>query len=200
MLNVLSLFTGYDGMGLGLQLAGIEYKTVGYCDNDKFIQDLLRQRIKDGLLQDAPIIDNIYTDWSPYFGLVGLLTGGFPCQPNSIANSNRQGEFDPRNCWPATRECIVQVRPQYVILENVTGILSGIDGRPPYAGNVIADLVSIGYDTLWDCVSASDAGAPHRRLRWWCFAWLPSKLADSDSERLRVWLDKKRGVKERLIQ
>ena len=51
-----------------------------------------------------------------------------------------------------------------------TGILSGDDGRPPYAGLVVGQLSEIGYDAEWRVVSAEDAGAPHKRERWWCLA------------------------------
>ena len=172
VLHELSLFTGYNGFGLGLRLAGIKTRTVGYCDNDKYIQDLLRQRIHDGLLWDAPIISNVSTfDFSVYRGLVDVITAGFPCQPHSVAG-NRAGESDKRNLWPDTRRAISEVGPSYVFLENVPGILTN-----RYGGRVIGDLSEMGYDCRWGIVSAGDVGAPHLRKRWFCFAY---KVDDSE--------------------
>ena len=169
VLTELSLFTGYAGFSLGLRLAGVKTLTLGYCDNDKFIQKLITKRIDDGLLDDAPIIGDICTfDWSIYRGLVGLITAGFPCQPHSQAG-RRQGEDDPRNLWPNTRDCISKVGSKFVMLENVAGLLVPNDGRSTgYAATVIGELSELGYDCRWGLVSAASTGAPHRRSRWWC--------------------------------
>jgi DNA (cytosine-5)-methyltransferase 1 len=186
----LSLFTGYAGFSLGLRIAGLPTKTIGYCDNDKYIQKLLQARIKDGYIDDAPIISDIRADWTPYRGLVDIITAGFPCQPHSHAGK-RKGEADERNLWPDTRRCISEVEPRFVLLENVPGIVSN-----GYAGVVAGELSEIGYDAVWGIVSAADIGAPHRRKRWWCFAW----LADSESERYRGWSSTERGDGERFVQ
>ena len=164
-MNELSLFTGYAGFSLGLKLAGLKTRTVGYCDNEKYIQQLLQKRIEDELLDDAPIFSDIRTDWSPYRGLVDIITAGFPCQPHSHAGK-RKGSEDSRNLWPDTLRCISEVEPSYAILENVPGILSN-----GYASIVTGQLSEIGYSSQWHIVSAADAGAPHLRKRWWCFAW-----------------------------
>ena len=186
-LRELSLFTGYGGFGLGLKIANVNIRTVGYCDNDKYIQQLLQQRIKDGLIDDAPIISDIRQfDWGLYRGVASLITAGFPCQPHSHAGK-RKGKDDDRNLWPDTLRVIKAVRPSYVLLENVPGILSSTGdsdmestgselgdvttGTPGYAATIIGQLSEIGYDCQWDVVSAEEAGAPHRRQRWWCFAW-----------------------------
>ena len=166
VLRELSLFTGYAGFSLALKIANIKTRTVGYCDNDKYIQQLLQQRIKDGLIDDAPIISDIRQfDWGLYRGVASLISAGFPCQPHSHAGK-RAGEADERNLWPDTRRCISEVAPRYVLLENVPGIISN-----GYAGTVVGELSELGYDATWGIVSAEDAGAPHRRQRWWCFAW-----------------------------
>ena len=170
----LSLFTGYAGFSLGLRIAGLPTKTIGYCDNDTYIQKLLQARIKDGYIDDAPIISDIRADWTPYRGLVDIITAGFPCQPHSHAGK-RKGEADERNLWPDTRRCISEVEPRFVLLENVPDIVSN-----GYAGVVAGELSEIGYDAVWGLVSAADIGAPHLRKRWWCFAW----LADSGYEGL----------------
>ena len=165
-MNELSLFTGYAGFSLGLKLAGLKTKTIGYCDNDSYIQKLLQQRIKDNLIDDAPIIGDIRSfDFSIYRGVCDIVSAGFPCQPHSHAG-HRKGSEDNRNLWPDTLRCISEVGPSYAILENVPGILSN-----GYASIVTGQLSEIGYDSQWGIVSAADAGAPHLRKRWWCLAY-----------------------------
>jgi DNA (cytosine-5)-methyltransferase 1 len=172
-LTELSLFTGYGGLTLGLRLTGLPVRTIGYCDNEHYIQKLIKARIKDGFLDDAPVIGDICTDWTPYRGLVDIITAGFPCQPHSNAGK-REGEADERNLWPDTRRCISEVGPRFVLLENVPGIISN-----GYAGVVTGELSELGYDAVWGIVSAADVGAPHLRKRWWCLG----VMADSEHKR-----------------
>ena len=164
-MNHLSLFSGYEGFGLGLRLAGIPIRTVGYVEVDEYCQQLLQARIRDGYLDWAPIIRDIRcADFRPMAGLVDIITAGFPCQPHSFAGK-RLGADDERNLWPDTLRTIGEVGPDYVLLENTPGILSN-----GYAGTVVGQLSEIGYDARWAVVSAADVGAPHRRERWWCLA------------------------------
>jgi DNA (cytosine-5)-methyltransferase 1 len=166
-MNELSLFSGYGGFSLGLRAAGINSRTIGWCDNDKYVQKIIRARIKDGYLDDAPVIGDIRSfNWELYRGLVDIITAGFPCQPHSQAGKGA-GEADARNLWPDTRRCISEVRPRWVLLENVPGIVAN-----GYAGTVVGELSELGYDATWGIVSAETAGAPHLRQRWWCLAEL----------------------------
>jgi DNA (cytosine-5)-methyltransferase 1 len=169
-MNVLSLFTGYEGFGLGLKLAGVDTQHVGYVEIDPYAQQLIQQRIEDGHLDWAPIITDIKTaDFRPMAGLVDLITAGFPCQPHSTAG-RRLGEADSRDLWPDTLATIGTVAPAYVLLENVPGLLFGNGEREPYGGKVVGQLSDIGYDAQWQLIPASAAGAPHLRWRWWCLA------------------------------
>lgn len=96
-------------------------------------------------------------DWSTV-APIDILTAGYPCQPFSLAG-DRKGQDDVRHLWPYVAEAVRQLRPRYVLLENVRGHLSlGF-------GDVLGDLASIGYDAQWCVVRASAAGAPHRRER-----------------------------------
>ena len=172
MLNELSLFSGYSGMTLGLRLAGLEVRTVGYCEIEPYCQELLRRRIRDGFLDWAPIITNINgADFRPMAGLVDIITAGFPCQPHSKAG-RRLGKEDKRNLWPDTLRVIRDVGPRYVLLENVQGLADGAD---PYAAEIIGQLSEVGMDAVWGLHSAAKAGAPHRRERWWCLAYSTGK-------------------------
>ena len=169
-LHELSLFSGYGGFSLGLRLAGLDVRTVCYVEREPYAQAVIRARIADGHLDDAPLWDDVRTfDGGPWSGAVDIVTAGFPCQPHSIAG-RRAGDADERNLWPDTLRVVREVRPHYVLLEN-----AGIDLRdgvaPAYAYTVLADLAGIGYDARWASVPAAAVGAPHLRWRWWCLAY-----------------------------
>ena len=173
MIRHLSLFSGYDGMSLGLKLAGWPIQTAAYVENDPWCQKVLRARMGDGSLNVGEIYGDITEfDPTPWQGHIDLISAGFPCQPHSFAGSRRiaKGEFDPRNLWPETREIIRVVGPEWVVLENVPGILSGNDGRQGYGISVLGELSELGFDARWGIHSAADAGAPHLRKRWWVLA------------------------------
>ena len=164
-MNHLSLFTGYGGFDLGLRLANLQIRTVMYVEWERYPQEIIKARIKDGTLDDAPIWADISTlDGSQLRGVVDIITGGFPCQPHSVAGKG-QGAGDDRNLWPDTARIIGEVRPRYVLLENVPGIIAN-----RYIGTVLGSLSELGYDTEWGIVSAAEAGALHLRKRWWCLA------------------------------
>ena len=170
--RVLDLFSGYGGFALGLRLAGLDATTVCYVEWDPFCQQIIRRRQRDGLLDDAPIWDDIKSfDGRPWRGCVDIITAGFPCQPHSMAGARKiaRGLSDDRDLWPDTLRIISEVRPAHVILENVPGLLADGD-RPAYAGVVIGGLVEQRYDAEWMLVSAAEAGAPHLRKRWWLVA------------------------------
>lgn len=163
----LSLFSGAGGGLLATQhLLG--WTTVGYVDNDEYCQRVLAQRIEDGHLDRAPIfgdIDDFLESGAAreYRGFVDVVTGGFPCQPFSLAGDQR-GPGDPRNKWPATFEVIRGVEPEWVFLENVPGLRSR---RHDYFAQILQDLAESGFDVRWDCVPARAVGAPHQRDRLW---------------------------------
>ena len=104
-------------------------------------------------------------DGRGFAGKVDILTGGFPCQPHSVAGK-REGARDERNLWPETARLIGEVGPRYVLLENVPGILAN-----GYGGTVVGELSELGYDCRWGVVSAADVGANHLRKRWWVLAY-----------------------------
>ncbi len=184
-LTELSLFSGYGGFSLGLKLAGrllgFEVRTVGYVEIERYCQEILQARIRDGWLDDAPIWDDVHTfDGEPWRGVVDIVTAGFPCQPFSHAGK-RKGGLDDRNLWPQTVRVIRAVRPRLVLLENVSGLLSVRRRGRYYVQEIFRHLAESGYDAVWKSIPASDAGAPHKRLRWFCLAH-----ASDDHGRTRV--------------
>ncbi len=167
-MNGLSLFSGAGIGELAFKQIFPDYRTIGYVEWDKYCQEVIRARIRDGILDDGPIFGDIRQFNERYAGLytgkVDWLSGGFPCQPFSVAG-NRAGEADERNMWPATRDTIRIIRPRYVFLENVPGLIAH-----GYIRRVFGDLAEMRYDCEWDIVGAADVGAPHRRKRLWIMA------------------------------
>jgi DNA (cytosine-5)-methyltransferase 1 len=163
----LSLFSGAGGGLLGTKLLG--WTHCGYVEYNDYCQKVIRQRILDGILENAPIFGDIRTFIdegyaASYQGMVDIVTAGFPCQPFSVAGKQK-GEDDERNMWPQTRTVISEVRPDRVLLENVPGLL--VSG---YFGVILDDLASMGYDVKWGVLGADSVGLPHHRARLWMVA------------------------------
>ena len=173
-MHELSLFSGAGGGLLGTKLLG--WRAVGYVERDAYCQAILEARIRDGLLDHAPIFGDIRAflrdGWADrYRGLVDVVTAGFPCQPFSVAG-RRKACGDERNLWPETAAVLERVQPAFALLENVPGLLSArsVDGHR-YFGNVLGDLAALGFDAEWCVLGADDVGAPHRRKRLWILAY-----------------------------
>ena len=93
---------------------------------------------------------------------ITLISGGFPCQPHSVAGV-RKGSTDERNLWPEFRRIIGEIQPRWVLAENVPGLFTS-DARR-FFGTILADLAEMGYSAGWATYGAVDVGAPHRRYR-----------------------------------
>lgn len=161
----LALFAGAGG-GLLATKHLFGWRTICYVENATYPVEVIKARIRDGYLDDAPIWDDANTfDGHPWTGLVDVITAGFPCQPFSQAGKGL-AEKDPRNGWPATIRIIREVRPRFALLENVPNLLS-----KPYARTIFGELAEAGYDARWDCISAEEIGANHKRERLWVVAY-----------------------------
>lgn len=164
----LSLFTGCGGGLLGSKLLG--WTTLGYVEREPYRCRALAQRIADGILDDAPIycgdvrefIRGGYAD--SYAGLVDVVSGGFPCQPFSVAGL-QLAEADERNCWPETIEIVRRIRPRFGWFENVPGLL-----RLAYWQTICRDLREAGYEMRHCILGGDDVGAPQVRKRLWILA------------------------------
>lgn len=157
------------GIDLGLERAGMD--TRWFVEWDAHCQNVLR-RHWPGL----PVYGDITAvDWGSV-DPVDVLAGGFPCQPVSVAG-RALAQADDRWLWPAFADAIGALRPRYVLVENVPGLLQrGL-------GIVLGDLAALGYDAEWECIPAAAVGAPHRRDRLWLVAHAASQRGD---ERSRV--------------
>lgn len=188
-MKYLSLFSGVGGGDLACQhLLG--WRCMGYVEFNDYCQRVIAARIRDRMLDSAPIYGDVRTFISDgyaesYKGMVDVIAGGFPCQPFSNAGK-RRGADDPRNMWPATIECIRTIRPQFAFLENVAALLSS-----GYFGTILGDLAESGYDARWRILSAAELGAPHQRDRIWivCNASSQGNNRNNTSKSKRVRLD-----------
>jgi DNA (cytosine-5)-methyltransferase 1 len=161
--NELALFSGTGGGILGGKLLG--WRTVCAVEIEPYCREVLLRRQRDGVLPMFPIWDDVKTfAGKPLRGLVDVVTAGFPCQPWS-EGGKKLGEKDERNLWPETIRIIREVRPSFVFLENVSGLLTH-----KYFGRILGDLAESGLDCRWDCIPASAVGAPHERDRVWIAA------------------------------
>ena len=179
----LSLFSGAGGGLLATQYL-LGFQTVCYVEQDTYCQRVLQARIADGILDDAPIWDDVRTfNGCPWRGQVDVVSGGFPCQPFSVAGK-QAAESDERNCWPDTIRIIREVEPEWCFLENVPGLLSNSHS---YFGVMLKDLAESGYDVAWKVLSAAELGAPHKRDRVWIVAHAHGKRLERLELHERLW-------------
>jgi DNA (cytosine-5)-methyltransferase 1 len=113
-------------------------------------------------------IDICTTDFKKYANKIDILTGGFPCQPFSLAGK-RKGTDDERYLWGEMLRAIQEIKPRFVIAENVFGI-TNIDGGLVFE-QVCLDLETEGYEVQPFIIPASAKNAPHRRDRCWFIAY-----------------------------
>lgn len=153
MLKVGSLFSGAGLCDLGLSRAGFRHQW--FCEIDPFCRSVLARH-----WPDIPLYEDVNTLKGSELPPVDVLCGGFPCQDVSQGGKHAGIKKGTRSgLWLEYARLIGEIRPRYVIIENVRGLLArGIE-------IVLQDLAEIGYDAEWEVLSAAALGAPHRRER-----------------------------------
>jgi DNA (cytosine-5)-methyltransferase 1 len=153
-----SLFSGIGGFDLAAEWMG--WENVFHCEWMEFPRKVL-----DYYWPNADShIDICKTDFKKYAKTIDILTGGFPCQPFSTAGK-RKGTDDERYLWGEMLRAVQEIKPQYVIAENVFGI-TNIDGGLVFE-QVCLDLEAEGYEVQPFIIPAASKGAYHKRYRVW---------------------------------
>jgi DNA (cytosine-5)-methyltransferase 1 len=154
----LDLFSGIGGFALAAKWNG--YRTVAFCDNEPYAQAVLKKH-----WPDVPCHQDIREVRGELYAGVTLLTGGFPCQPFSVAmRCHRKGTSDDRYLWPEMLRIIKGCRPTWVIGENVTGFINMAFDK------VCSDLEAQDYKVQAFIIPACGIGARHKRDRVWIVA------------------------------
>lgn len=158
-INGLSLCSGVGGLELGLHIAEPRYRTVCYVEREAYPAATLVARMAEETLDNAPVWDDVGTfKGRAWRGQVHIITGGYPCQPFSIAGKQR-GKNDPRHLWPHLRRIVKEVRPEWCFFENVDGHLA------VGAADVFQDLRQLEYTVKAGLFSALETGASQIRRR-----------------------------------
>ena len=156
-LRVLDLFSGIGGFSLGLHSTGI-FDTVKFVEIDKFCQKVLNKNFPG-----IPIEEDIKNVKGQEFE-ADVITGGFPCQPFSVAGKQK-GTNDNRYLWPEMLRLIKEIKPEFVIGENVQGLINLQNGM--VLRQVQDNLESEGFEVQCFLIPASGLGAWHQRYRIW---------------------------------
>ncbi len=184
-----SLFSGIGGFDLAAQRAGID--NVFQVEIDTFCQKVLSKNFPNVLK---------YKDIKEFKGYeyereIDIISGGFPCQPFSVAGK-RKGKADDRYIWEEMLRVISEVKPSWVVAENVGGLINIEDGV--VFEQVLFVLENIGYEVQPYIIPACAVGAPHRRDRVWIVAYSDAercirRSSRSANNRNGVFQDKQAG-------
>lgn len=196
-LKILDLFSGIGGFSLGLEKTG-GFETVAFCEIDSYCQQVLKKH-----WPETPIysdVSRLYYRNNTLFAVgkdtdekykilektsVDVICGGFPCQDISVAGKKKglideEGKTTRSGLWFEFKRLINQIKPKYVIIENVANL------RSNGLATVIKDLWEIGYVGEWHIISARAVGACHLRERIWVIAYPYSSSIRNQSERSKI--------------
>jgi DNA (cytosine-5)-methyltransferase 1 len=161
-----SLFSGIGGFDLAAEWAG--WENVFHCEWNPFGQRVLKHHFPKSISYN----DITKTDFTIHKGNIEILSGGFPCQPYSTAGL-RKGKEDERHLWPQMLRAIREIKPSWVVGENVRGLINWGGGL--VFDEVQTELEAEGYEVLPFLLPACAVNAPHRRDRIWFIAYANNK-------------------------
>lgn len=153
-----SLFSGIGGFDLAAEWMG--WENVFHCEYNEFGRKILNYYWPESISYN----DIKETDFTRHSGQIDILTGGFPCQPYSTSGK-RKGKQDDRHLWPEMLRAISEIKPRWIVGENVTGIIGWNEGL--VFEEVQFEMEDQGYETAAFILPACAVGAPHRRDRVW---------------------------------
>jgi DNA (cytosine-5)-methyltransferase 1 len=172
-LKTLDLFSGIGGFSLGLESTGF-FETIGFVEKDKFCQKVLKKHWSNINIEED--IRNVKGEKYQ----ADVVTGGFPCQPFSVAGK-RKSTADDRYLWDEMLRVIRETKPRWVIGENVEGIVNINEGM--VLRQVLNDLENEGFKSQCIIIPASGIGAWHQRKRIWIMAYSDSNRHVSEIRR-----------------
>jgi len=168
-LAVGSLFAGIGGFDLAARWLG--WRTLWYSEIDPYASAVMKKRFPDAVNHG-----DVTQLRGSHVARVEVLCGGFPCQDISLAGKGAGIEGSRSGLWTHYARIIDEVRPSWVVVENVSALRSrGLD-------RVLGSLAALGYDAEWHCIPAAYVGAPHRRDRIWIVAH-----PNADESRSQGW-------------
>jgi DNA (cytosine-5)-methyltransferase 1 len=174
--NVGSLFAGIGGFDLGFERAGM--RVDWQVELDPYCRAVLARHFPD-----AARFEDVRKVGARNLSPVDLLCGGFPCQDLSAAGRGAGIDGARSGLWAEFARIVRELRPRYVVVENVPALLTGKGKRWERGpiGRVLGDLAEARYDAEWACLSAREFGAPHLRKRVWIVAY-PARDAEAGTE------------------
>lgn len=161
-MNHLALFNGIGGFQLAAHWCG--WRNVAHVEINPFCNKVVNQHFPDSVCHT----DIFEFDGTAYSNTIDFISGGFPCQPFSVAGK-RKSTNDKRFLWPQMLRVIREVKPPYVVCENVPGLLTVDNGRT--FKRILFDLESAGYTVESFIIPASSVGAWHKRDRLWIICY-----------------------------
>ena len=180
-LKLLDLFSGIGGFSLGLESTG-QFETIAFVEKDEFCQKVLKKNFNN-----IPIESEVRNVKGDRYA-ADIITGGFPCQPFSVAGK-RKGTDDDRYLWDETIRIIRECKPKWFIGENVEGIINIQEGV--VLRQVCDDLEKEGFEVQCIVIPASGIGAWHQRKRVWI-------IAHSNSNRDRYEITRSNGEEKEI--
>lgn len=162
MITFGSLFSGIGGIDLGLERAGM------VCKWQVEINDYAN-KVLEKHWPNVPRFRDVRECGSANLEYVDLICGGFPCQDISGAGKRAGINAERSGLWTQFSRILGELRPHYALVENVSNLLSGENGK--WFGKVLEDLAAIGFDAEWHCIPAAAVGAPHIRDRVFILAY-----------------------------
>lgn len=172
-MNHLGLFEGIGGFSLAARWAG--WKTPAWVEIDDFCQSVLKKHFSDA----KGYSDIKKFNGNEWRGKIDIITGGFPCQPFSV-NGKQKAKDDDRYLWDEMLRVINEVKPEFVLGENVTGLVKlALD-------DVWTSLEDIGYSTEAYIIPACAKNAKHRRDRVWILSYAKGSNNKRKAERLEA--------------
>ena len=182
-LKLLDLFSGIGGFSLGLESTGF-FETIGFVEKDKFCQKVLKKHWNNINIEED--IRNVKGERYA----ADIITGGFPCQPFSVAGK-RKSTADDRYLWDEMLRVIREVKPIWIVAENVEGIVNINEGM--VLRQVLNDLENEGFKSQCIIIPASGIGAWHQRKRIWIVA---NNISNSNKRNVQTGCERQWGICE----